>query len=157
LKKATAAVPHGGGRRIEKGSEEYRILARWMKEGAPGVDPAVAVTEVTVTPAERVVPKPGLSQQLQVMARFSDGSTPDVTRWARFSSNDDAIATVEDATGRVKTQQGGAAAIMVSYSGFVKVARILVPVQAKAPLDYAKLPRANFIDDLVLGKLAQLR
>src|SRR5206468_11582799 len=53
--------------------------------------------------------------------------------------------------------QSGDCAVMVSYSGFVKVARILVPVQEKEPVAYAKIPRANFIDDLALKKLAQLR
>jgi hypothetical protein len=157
LQKATGAVPHGGGPRFKKGSYEYNILARWIREAAPGPDAALSITDVTVAPAERVVPQPGLTQQLQVTAKYSDGSTRDVTRWARFSSNNDAVASVDDVTGRVKAQQGGDSAIMVSYGGFVKVARVLVPVQAKAPVDYAKLPRANFIDDLVLRKLAQLR
>src|SRR5207245_5547735 len=111
---------------------------------------------VTVSPAERVVPQPGLSQQLRVVARYSDGAARDVTPWARFSSNDDSVAAVDAATGLGKAQQGGDCAIMVSYSGFVKVARILIPVQAKLPVDTTKLPRANFIDDLVLQKLAQL-
>jgi hypothetical protein len=156
LKKSIGAVPHGGGQRFAKGSEEYRILARWMREGAPGIDPALVVTDVAVVPGERVVPRPGLSQQLQVTARYSDGTTRDVTRWARFSSNDDAVATVDAATGLVQARQGGSSAIMVSYSGFVQATRVLVPVQAKAPVDYAKLPRASFIDDLVLRKLEQL-
>jgi hypothetical protein len=157
LKKATAAVPHGGGQRFRKESEEYRILARWMREGAPAIEPKLAITDVTVFPAERVIAKPGLPQQLQVTAQYSDGSTRDVTPWARFSSNDDAVVSVDSVTGLAKAQQGGDAAVMVSYSGCVKVARLMVPVQEKAPVDYAKLPRANFIDDLVLAKLAQLR
>jgi uncharacterized protein DUF1549/uncharacterized protein DUF1553/Big-like domain-containing protein len=157
LKKATAEVPHAGGPRFKKESEEYAVLLRWIREGAAGVDPALQVTDIEVRPAERVIPKAGLTQQLQVIARYSDGSVQDVTRWARFASNDDAVVTVDDATGLLKAEQGGAAAVMVSYSGFVKVARALVPVQAKAPAQYAALPRANFIDDLVLRKLEQLR
>src|SRR5262249_33817954 len=103
------------------------------------------------------VPKPGLAQQLRVVARYSDGATRDVTPWARFSSNDDSVAAVDAGTGRVKALQGGDCAVMVSYNGFVKVARIVVPVQEQAPVEYTKLPRANFIDDLVNQKLAQLR
>jgi hypothetical protein len=55
LKKATATVPHGGGQPLRKASEEYRILARWMREGAPGVDADFTVTDVAVLPAERVM------------------------------------------------------------------------------------------------------
>src|SRR5262249_36611813 len=123
-----AAVPHGGGQRFKKGSAEYNILERWMAEGAPGIDPKLSVTDVQVSPAERVIPKPKLLQQIRVTACYSAGSTRDVTRCARFSSNDDPGAAGKHATGLVKTQQGGDCAVMISYSGFVKGARSLVRV-----------------------------
>src|SRR5439155_18669016 len=34
LLKATGMVPHGGGKRIEIGSDDYRVLARWIENGA---------------------------------------------------------------------------------------------------------------------------
>jgi hypothetical protein len=157
LQKPLMTVPHGGGLRLKKDSDEYRVLLRWIQEGAPGVEEKDQVADVTVSPSERVIPKAGLSQQLQVTARFADGTTRDVTRWARFSSNDESVVAVDDGTGLAKAQQGGDAAIMISFGGFVKVARLMVPVQEKAPVDYAKLPRANFVDDLSFRKLAQLR
>src|SRR6266536_2347801 len=40
LLKPTAAVPHGGGRRFEPDSAEYRAILAWIKAGAPlGVEP----------------------------------------------------------------------------------------------------------------------
>src|SRR5438477_3082213 len=40
LLKPTAAVPHGGGRRIERDSGEYRAILSWIRAGAPmGVEP----------------------------------------------------------------------------------------------------------------------
>src|SRR5262245_30563873 len=36
LLKATAAVPHEGGKRTSTGSPEYQILRRWIEAGAPG-------------------------------------------------------------------------------------------------------------------------
>src|ERR1051326_795016 len=35
LLKPTAAVPHGGGRRIQPDSAEYRAILEWVKTGAP--------------------------------------------------------------------------------------------------------------------------
>ena len=35
LKKATLAVPHDGGLRIERNSEEFRTLANWIAQGMP--------------------------------------------------------------------------------------------------------------------------
>ena len=40
LLKPTAAVPHGGGRRFERDSAEYRAILEWIRAGAPlGVEP----------------------------------------------------------------------------------------------------------------------
>src|SRR5262245_7858016 len=36
LMKPTTAVAHGGGRKVEVGTPEYRVLADWVVEGAPG-------------------------------------------------------------------------------------------------------------------------
>jgi hypothetical protein len=157
LKKAAAEVPHAGGERFKPASAEYQTLLRWVKEGALGPDPAVQVAEVTLMPEERILARPGSTQQLQVVARYSDGSTRDVTLRARFVSNNEAVATVDDASGLVKAERVGTSSVMVSYSGFVKVARFVIPVVEKAPVDYAREPRASFVDELALGKLAQLR
>src|SRR5690348_10535343 len=35
LEKATAALPHGGGVRIEPGSPEYDLVLQWISSGAP--------------------------------------------------------------------------------------------------------------------------
>jgi hypothetical protein len=45
LMKATAKVPHGGGRKLEPGSHEYRVIERWIAGGMPfgkESDPTVA-------------------------------------------------------------------------------------------------------------------
>src|SRR5688572_14155472 len=86
LTKPTFAVSHGGGKKIEPDSPEYRILSEWIAVGAPGPkadDPAV--TRLEVFPAEAVL-KPKDTLQLLVRAWYSDGTSRDVTRWARFQS-----------------------------------------------------------------------
>ena len=35
LLKPTLAVAHGGGKRLEPGSESYRLLTLWLEQGAP--------------------------------------------------------------------------------------------------------------------------
>ena len=35
LLKPTARIPHGGGRRFEVGSPEYRTIERWIAQGMP--------------------------------------------------------------------------------------------------------------------------
>jgi hypothetical protein len=153
--KPTGQVSHGGGQRFPPDSAEAKLLLRWIKEGAAQPDDKLTVRQVTVSPTERVVERPGDTQQLRVLARMSDGSTRDVTELARYSSYDEGVASVND-IGLMKALRGGESAIMVTYSGFVKVSNLVVPVGPQ-PVSLDRLPRGNWIDDLVFDKLTQLR
>ena len=157
LTKPTTAVPHKGGRRLEPGSEDYRILTAWISAGAPAPrpdDPVVA--SLAVSPADSEL-APGQSRPLTVHAHFSDGSTRDVTRWAKFTSADEAVATVSD-TGTMTGVAHGAGAITVWYSSQLATARVVSPFpHAVDDAAYAAAPRAGFIDELVLAQLQKLR
>lgn len=156
LAKPTLQVPHGGGPRITAGSPEYNLLLRWLREGhAAPTDKEPRLSELKITPTERVLNHAGMQQHILATAQFTDGSERDVTALCRYSSQNDAVASVTD-QGIVSVKQPGESAIMVSYGGDVKVTRILVP-RPGAPLDLSHLPRANFIDDLVYRKLGQMR
>ena len=113
------------------------------------------MTHLEVFPAAARL-KPGDEQPMVVRARFSDGHAEDVTRWARFTTNEGAVATVGD-DGVVKVQGTGEAAISAWYLSRVVTARIASPFpRAVDPAVYARAPRANFIDDAVLAKLQEL-
>ncbi|MFO0847773.1 MAG: DUF1553 domain-containing protein [Gemmataceae bacterium] len=127
LLKAAGVVPHGGGKKTEVGSEEYKILWRWIAAGTPyGSASDPVITKVTVTPEVRVIDR-DRRQQLAVHAHFSDGRIEDVTRRAQYESNETDVARVGE-TGVVFTlQQTGQAAVMVRFSGHVTVFRAVVP------------------------------
>lgn len=156
LLKPTLAVSHGGGRRFSTTSPEYRVISQWIAAGTPAPsssDPVMTRLEV-FPPVARL--KPGDEQPIVVRARFSDGHAEDVTRWARFTTNEGAVATVSD-DGVVKVQGAGEAAISAWYLSRLVTARIASPFPtAVDPAVYARAPRANFIDELVLGKLQEL-
>jgi Protein of unknown function (DUF1553)/Protein of unknown function (DUF1549)/Bacterial Ig-like domain (group 2) len=156
LLKPTLAVSHGGGRRFATGSAEYRILSQWIAAGIPAPsDSDPVMTHLEVFPSAARL-HPGDEQPIVVRARFSDGHAEDVTRWARFTTNEGAVATVGD-DGVVKVQGTGEAAISAWYLSRVVTARIASPFPARIdPAAYARAPRANFIDDAVLRKLQEL-
>jgi len=151
--KAANLVPHGGGKKLEPDSEEYRTLVRWISAGMPygkPEDPVLAQLEVE--PAEAVL-KPGQSRQLKVTAKFSDGSTRDVTRMALYEANDKAMAETDE-HGLVRTLDlPGNVAVMVRYSGKVAVFRAAIPLGA--PVDSLP-PEKNFIDRHVFANLQRL-
>jgi hypothetical protein len=157
LTKPTTAVPHKGGRRLEPGSDDYRIITAWISGGAPAPQPDdPVVTALEVTPAEAEL-APGASQPLAVHARFSDGTTRDVTRWAKFTSADEAVATVTD-TGTMTGVSHGAGAVTVWYSSQLATARVVSTFPHTIDdAVFAEAPRAGFIDDLVLAQLKKLR
>ena len=112
LQKPIGELPHGGGRRIERSSAEYRVLYDWVSAGMPrrsqepatrpatadsSVSPVASVnlTGIIVEPRERVLPKLA-KQQLRVTAKYSDGSTRDVTRLSAYLSNEAAQVAVDD-------------------------------------------------------------
>jgi len=155
LQKASGGMPHGGGIRIPRGSSEYRTLRDWIAAGTPAGDPrAPHVTEIRLVPSERRMPMRE-SQQLRVVARWSNGSEADVTQHARFQTNNEELARVDDfglvATGNTP----GEAAIMASYMGTVGVFRALVP-RAESAGSEPRPPVYNFIDELVDARLKKL-
>lgn len=154
LQKGSFAIPHAGGQLLKKDSLEYRVIKEWIASGAP----APAATDLEVVGLE-VFPKSatlkeGAEQQLVVRAKFSDGRLEDVTKWAKYTSNDEGVAQVEDATGKVKMLGQGEAAITVWYSSKVLYTRLAVPYTTRvAPEKFTSFRRNNYIDDLVLAKL----
>lgn len=156
LLKPTFAVPHGGGKRFSTGSPEYRVIADWIAAGAPRPsDSDPTVTGLEVFPASATL-KAGGQQQIVVRAKYSDGRLRDVTRWVRFGSSDEGVASVDD-FGHVKMNGSGEAAITVWYASRVLYARLGVPYANHVdPSVYTKFQRHNYVDDLVLAKLKAL-
>ena len=67
-------LPHGGGKRLDPGSDDYHLLARWIGQGMPyGKDTDPHVARIEVFPNDRTLPMGG-SQQLVVTAHYTDGS-----------------------------------------------------------------------------------
>jgi hypothetical protein len=133
LRKAVGLVPHGGGKRFDVSSDEYRLIRRWIATGmAPGRPDDKALAGIRVFPEHRIAARRD-RQQLAVLATYSDGSVEDITRRAQYESNATEVAAV-DAGGLVQTLSlSGEAAIMVRYQGRVAVFRATVPLEGKPP------------------------
>lgn len=155
LLKASGGMPHGGGVRILRGTDEYRLLRNWIASGMPvGRDDAPKVASIRVTPTERILAF-RVKQQLKVTAIYSDGHEVDVTHHSRFQSNRESIATV-DQDGEVSIQDvAGDVAVMAAYLDCNAVFTALVPRDELAMADTAP-PPINNLDRLVDAKLKKL-
>lgn len=154
LTKATGRVPHGGGKKMEPDSEEYKIIRRWIASGLPYGQPNdPIVTGISVYPSHRIVDRKA-QQQLVVLAHYSNGVTEDVTRRAQYESNDTELATVSE-SGLVTAQSlTGQAAIMVRFSGYVTVFQAVIP--RPGPAVSFTFPEDNPIDKATAKKWREL-
>lgn len=155
LRKATGQAPHGGGRRLEPGTEAYRLIQRWIEQGVPARSELTkTLSGIRIYPSERVL-QTGAEQQLAVLATYSDGSTRDITAETQFASNLDPVAAVSE-QGLVQcTGQTGEATIMARYMGQVAAFRALVP-HSSSPVDLSQFVPRNYIDELVAAKWKKL-
>src|SRR5262249_27475721 len=129
-----------------------KTLTRWIAEGAAS-DLAVApkVVGLDMIPASRTFAEPGLQQQFLVRARFSDGSVRDVTRDARYTSNNENVAAVGE-DGLVKLPAKGEASVMVRYGSFVAVSNLVV-LHHDPNFAWTDPGEVNYIDKHVFAKL----
>jgi hypothetical protein len=157
LLKATAQLPHGGGKKLQPDSPDYQTLLAWIESGFPRIsesDPTL--TQVSISPAPKPL-APGEELNLRVTASYSDGSTRDVTQTSAYQSNEPAVLAVKpDGTIRAGSLPGEAT-IMARYMGNIATWSSAIPRPDPVdPNTYAQLPRKNFIDDLVYQRLAHL-
>ena len=156
LQKATAQVPHEGGARVAKASGEYAILHEWVSRGAKFDAPGGAtLTKLTVTPASKILIDPADRFQVKAVARFSDGTTRDVTSLAAFEFTQVGVAKITPA-GEVVREQTGEVVLLVRYLTHVEPVRVVFLPDRPAP-EMGAFTLNNEIDKLVLAQLKELR
>jgi hypothetical protein len=156
LLKATASVPHTGGKLFDRDSRLYQTLLEWIEAGAPDDSGAVPeVIGVTLSKTSLVFDDPSGKSALQVTANYSDGSTRDVTSLSRFFSNNPSVAQI-DAQGLVTAQGFGDTNVFGRYSRFTDGAEVIV-LPPEEGFVWPKPPENNFIDRLVFERLQKLR
>jgi hypothetical protein len=153
LLKPTMQTPHGGGRRLEKGSVDYQLLLAWIAGGAPAPKKNDAEpVKLAITPGLRVGAEQ-LTQQIRVEAEYSDGKRRDVTASARYDSLDDGVVSVT-AGGLVTAVGKGQGAVMVRFEGQTGTSLFVIPYAESVQL--AGWQNNNFIDELSAEKFREL-
>ena len=156
LRKPTMQLAHGGGLRLRKDDPAYELLHDWIAEGCR-LDPpdAPRCVEVDVYPRSRILHDPAHTQQLLVLASFSDGSVRDITDVAVYSSSDEAVAGV-NADGLVVAGQRGETAILVRYLEKMETAHLTFLKDVDG-FEWNDSPEGNYVDEKVFAKLQQMQ
>ena len=155
LLKATGAVPHSGGRRFRPGSEYYNTLLRWIQAGAPDDAANVpTVTGISLVPEKVVFSGKDRRRPLQVIARYSDGTTRVVNNLALYLTNNKGTADIDD-QGVVTGGKRGDTFVFARFAKYTVGAEVIVLPNGK--FKWPKLKAGNYVDELVYAKLQKLR
>lgn len=155
LEKPTLKQEHGGGKRLEPDSWQFRLLERWISAGTPSHDPGLRLEELDIEPKRIVFDAKGDQHVLRVIAHWSDGTSEDVTELCRFHSNDTAIAEIDE-NGRVTAVEAGDTHLVVSYDNAVVPIPVFRPVTDLLGDKYPEVHASTKIDRLVIDKLRTL-
>jgi len=155
LLKPTAEVPHEGRQPIKPGSRYHQMLRQWIAEGAKYEDPEKnRAKKLTVFPDEIELDLPGRTQQILVLAEYSDGSSRDVTREVVFSSSNKDVADIKE--GIVTSARRGEAAILMRYEGLYGVKEVTV-MGDRTGWVWTDPSEYNFVDKHINAKLKRMK
>lgn len=155
LTKPLGMVPHEGGLRLARGTKAFEFIRDWIAEGAKDDPDAPKPVRLEITPGNRILNAPAKTQQLSVLAHFSDGTTRDVTPICWYDSSSADIAEV-DPSGYVTFKRRGEAAIIAHYHDLVANVRLTHLVEVPR-FQLAEVPGDHPIDRAVYQKLNQMR
>jgi hypothetical protein len=162
VEKSVGAVPHTGGKRMEPDSLMAKTMIDWIAMGAPADGQAVAACErIEISPRHAVLRGDGQNQKLTVLAYYSDGTQRDITRLSVFLSNNDHVATVNEA-GVISSRHPGEAFMMARFDEHTVGIPVMVIPQEEPKLEPAAFTVATIagskeVDETVNKKLRQLR
>lgn len=156
IEKVLGVVPHSGGKQFDVDSPRHNTLMRWLTSGAPNDSGDVGrVESVDIYPPGAVLDGDGSTQQINVLATFTDGSTRDITSMAVFMSSNGTSATIDE-SGKVTAHARGEAFLMARYETHTVGTRfIILPKGLK--YEDPKTPEFNFVDTFIHNKLRKLR
>lgn len=157
LKKPTGQLPHGGGKRFDANSPEYKALLQWIEAGAkPDDDQTPYLTDLSIQlPVERF-DKANQKAQARVLATFSNGVRQDVTPLCLFSVTDPGVASVNE-RGEITALRRGDAFLIVRFGRYVtNVPLVLdIPLARKPPV-IARFQPVNEVDRVLRDRWERL-
>jgi len=155
LMKPAGNVPHVGGAVMKPGDPYYDILRSWIAGGVKLDLDAPRPTSLEMTPTGGTIPLPGMKQQMRVVAKYSDGSSRDVTLEAFIESSNTEVATT-DRNATVTAVRRGEATLLARYEG-TYAASTLIVMGDRSGFAWKPQPRYNWIDELVDEKLQAVK
>lgn len=160
LLKPSESLSHGGGQRLRPNSLAMNRLTDWIRGGASfrstGSDvPVPSLTRLQVNPQSIVQTVASDPLKLQAIARYSDGSSRDVTRWTVFTPDDPSAVQVDEVTAEASVRRRGRHVVIARYMSEVEPIEIIRPMSDNID-ESVSHGSVSGIDQYIEAKLSQL-
>ncbi len=155
LRKPLGLTPHQGGSLMAVGDPNHAILRRWIADGSKLNMNGVKVTSIEVFPQNPIVESTTARQQIRIVARFTDGTTRDVTHQAFVESGNTEVATT-DRSGLLSAVRRGEAPILARYEG-AYAATTLTVMGDREGYQTDPIESWTAIDELVASKWQRMK
>ena len=155
LLKPTGAVAHAGGQLTLPGEPYYEMIRGWIADGAKLDSGGPRVAEISIAPQTPTIETVGNRQQFRVVARYTDGSSRDVTREAFIESGNNEVS-IANKTGLMTSLRRGEAPILARFEG-AYAATTLTVMGDRSGFTPQAHESWNKIDDLVASKWDRLK
>ncbi len=152
--KATAAIPHEGGKRFGVDSVEGKLVLDWLRAGALDSPEVSVPTDLIASPESEVIVEPRKEMKIRVMAKFADGTERDVSRLAVYDPSN--LLVKVSADGLVESVKPGEVTVVVRYLGQQRPVRLAF-VPARPDFRWSAPESDNAIDAAIFAKLRALR
>ncbi len=155
LLKPAGVIPHVGGVVTQFGQPYYELVRSWIGGGVKLDLDSPRVASIEIFPKNPIVPMPGMTQQMQVYAAYSDGAVRDVTLEAFIDSGNTEVAE-PDKLGLVTVVRRGEAPVLARFEGAYTATTITV-MGDRSGYEWKDVPANNFVDELVYEKLKRVK
>jgi len=155
LLKTAGGVPHQGGALIKPDDKYYKLIRQWIASGARLNLEVPRVTGIEVSPLNPVIEKTGGSQQMQVVAKYSNGQTRDVTAEAFVVSGNTEVATIDE-NSKMTALRRGESAVLARYEG-AYAATTLTVMGDRSGFVWEQPETWGKVDELVAAKWKRMK
>ncbi|MGD9723871.1 MAG: DUF1549 domain-containing protein [Pirellulales bacterium] len=151
LLKPSGVIPHVGGVLTEPGQPYYELIRAWVLAGVKLDLDSPRVASIDIMPKNPIVPRPGMAQQMRLLATYTDGTVRDVTLEGFIESGNTEVAE-PNKTGLISVVRRGEAPVLARYEGAYTATTITV-MGDRSGYEWQEVPANNYVDELVYKKL----
>ncbi|MEM7456723.1 MAG: DUF1549 domain-containing protein [Planctomycetota bacterium] len=154
LLKPSTAVAHEGGQLLDADHRYYQLIYKWIESGAELDLSSPEVKSLQLLPENPMLADGGATQQMRVVATYTDGTVRDVTREAFIEPGDVEVAAVSGSV--VEALRRGESPILARFEGAF-TATMLTVMGPREGFAWQPPETRGTIDELVAEKWERLK